>query len=120
MTNFADQLFDDLMREHGPALARTGPAAHPRRPITTRRTLLAGGGTLAVAGAIAGTLVTGTGTPAYAVTKNPDGTITLAVHQRDRDRASQRTAPSARRRAGGRGSGRGGLPEAATARRADP
>jgi len=82
MTNFADQLFDDLMREHGPALARTGPAAHPRRPITTRRTLLAGGGTLAVAGAIAGTLVTGTGTPAYAVTKNPDGTITLAVHQR--------------------------------------
>ena len=50
MTKFADQLFDDLMREHGPALARTVPPAHPKRHSTTRRTLLAGGGTLAVAG----------------------------------------------------------------------
>jgi len=81
MTKFADQLFDDLMREHGPALAHTVPPAHPKRHITTRRTLLAGGGALAVAGAVAGTLVAGSGTPAYAVTKNPDGTITLAVYQ---------------------------------------
>jgi len=81
MTKFADQLFDDLMREHGPALAHTVPPAHPQRHITTRRTLLAGGGALAVAGAVAGTLVAGGGTPAYAVTKNPDGTITLAVYQ---------------------------------------
>lgn len=81
MTKFADQLFDDLMREHGPALARTVPLAHPKRHITTRRTLLAGGGALAVAGAVAGALVAGSGTPAYAVTKNPDGTITIAVYQ---------------------------------------
>jgi len=90
MTKFADQLFDDLMREHGPALAPTGPAptgplVHTQAPsgrhLTARRTLLASGGTLAVAGAIAGTLVAGGGTPAYAVTKNPDGTITLAVYQ---------------------------------------
>ena len=81
MAKFADQLFDDLMREHGPALARTVPPAHPKRHSTTRRTLLAGGGTLAVAGAVAGALVAGSGTPAYAVTKNPDGTITLAVYQ---------------------------------------
>jgi len=77
MTKFADQLFDDLMREHGPALARAVPPARPKRHITTRRTLLAGGGALAVGGA----LVAGSGTPAYAVTKNPDGTITLAVYQ---------------------------------------
>jgi Fe2+ transport system protein FeoA len=75
-----------LMREHGPALANPGPPAHPARhftasPVKVRRTLLAGGGILVVAAAIAGTLVAGSGTPAYAVTKNPDGTITLAVYQ---------------------------------------
>ena len=81
MTKFADQLFDDLMREHGPALAHTGPPTRPKRHLTTRRTLLAGSGTLAVAGAVAGALVAGSGSPAYAVTENPDGTITLAVYQ---------------------------------------
>jgi hypothetical protein len=87
MTKFADQLFDDLMREHGPALPHTGPPGHPGRrftasPVKVRRTLLAGAGTLAVAGAVAGTLVAGSGTPAYAVTRNPDGTITLAVYHK--------------------------------------
>jgi hypothetical protein len=111
MTKFADQLLDDLMREHGPALAHTAlahttlahatlahttlahatRAAHPGRHITTRGTLLAGGGALAVAGAVAGALVAVNGTPAqsagsaaaaaYTVTKNPDGTITLAVYR---------------------------------------
>lgn len=81
MTKFADQLFDDLMREHGPELAYTGPPARPRRHLPARRTLLASGGTLVAAGAVAGTLLAGSGTPAYAVTKNPDGTITLAVYQ---------------------------------------
>ena len=83
MTKFADQLFDDLMREHGPALAHSRPLASPGRRITPRRTLLAaGGGGLAAAGIIAGVLVAGGGSPAYAVTKNPDGTITLAVFQK--------------------------------------
>jgi hypothetical protein len=81
MSKFADQLFDDLMREHGPALAHTTPPAYPRHRFTARRTVLAGGG-LAVAGAVAGALVAGSGTPAYAVTKNPDGTVTLAVYQK--------------------------------------
>ena len=82
MTKFSDQLFDDLMREHGPALAHTRPPAHPQRRVTARQALLAGGGTLAVAAAIAGTLVATSPSPAYAVTKNPDGTITLAVYQK--------------------------------------
>ena len=91
MTKFSDQLFDDLMREHGPALTDTTLPAHTRRHITTRETLLAGGGALAVAGAVAGALVAVNGNPAhlagsgttaaYSVTKNPDGTITLAVYQ---------------------------------------
>jgi hypothetical protein len=82
MTKFSDQLLDDLMREHGPALAHARPPAHPKRHLTPRRTLMAAGGTLAAAAAIVGTLVAGSGTPAYAVTKNPDGTITLAVYQK--------------------------------------
>jgi hypothetical protein len=95
MTKFSDQLFNDLMREHGPALAHTTLPARPRRHIATRGTLLAGGGAVAgaltVAGAVAGALVAVNGTPAhsggsatpaaYTVTKNPDGTITLAVYQ---------------------------------------
>lgn len=82
MTKFSDQLFDDLMREHGPVLAHSRTLAQPKRRVTARRTLLAGGGTVAVAAAIAGGLAATAGSPAYAVTKNPDGTITLAVYQK--------------------------------------
>jgi hypothetical protein len=84
MTNFADQLFADLMREHGSTLAHTQPPA-PRPRVAARRTLLvAGAGCLAVAGT-AGALVasgSGGGSPAYAVTKNPNGTVTLDVYQK--------------------------------------
>jgi hypothetical protein len=81
MTRFSDQLFDDLMREHGQALARTTVTAAPKRYLTARPVLLtAGAGGVAVAAA-AGILVAGTGTPAYAVTTHPDGTVTLAVYQ---------------------------------------
>jgi hypothetical protein len=102
MTRFADQLFDDLMREHGSALEHARPLAQPGRHVTARRTALAGCGTLAVAGAVAGVLVAGSGTPAerlpgsgvptagaapstaqpYAVTRNGDGSITLAVYRK--------------------------------------
>ena len=78
MTRFADQLFDDLMQEHESTLARTRPLV-PRRHFATRRTL-AGGAACAAAAAAAGVLVAG-GTPAYAVTANPDGTVTVAVHR---------------------------------------
>lgn len=79
MTKFADQLFDDLMREHGPTLARTRVPA-PKRHLAARPVLLtAGAGGLAVAATV-GTLVAGGGTPAYAVTTHPDGTVTLAVY----------------------------------------
>jgi hypothetical protein len=89
MTKFADQLFDDLMREHGPALARTTPAVSkpalskptPGQRVATRRTLLAAGAACAAVATTAGVLAAGGGTPAYAVTANPDGTVTLAVHQ---------------------------------------
>jgi hypothetical protein len=80
MTKFADQLLDDLMREHGPTLAHAAPpAARARQATAGRRLLVAGAGGVAVAAAAAGVLVAGGGTPAYAVTTHPDGTVTLAV-----------------------------------------
>jgi hypothetical protein len=81
MTKFADQLFNDLMREHGPLLASTKVPAAPKRYLTARPVLLtAGAGGLAVAATV-GTLVAGGGTPAYAVTTHPDGRVSLAVYQ---------------------------------------
>jgi hypothetical protein len=81
MTRFTDQLFDDLMREHGPTLASTRVPPTPKRHLATRPVLLtAGAGGLAVAATV-GTLVAGGGTPAYAVTTHPDGTVSLAVYK---------------------------------------
>lgn len=82
MTKFADQLFDDLMREHGPTLASTAmPAAQKRHPATRPALMAVGVGGVAAAATV-GTLVAGGGTPAYAVTTNSNGTVTLAVHQK--------------------------------------
>jgi hypothetical protein len=83
MTKFADQLFDDLMREHGPALAGLRVPAMPKRRIAARPVLLAAGaGSLALAGTVGGLVAAGGGTPAYAVTPHSDGTVTLAVYQK--------------------------------------
>ena len=80
MTKFADQLFDDLMREHGETLAGTRVPT-PKRHLATRPVLLtAGAGSLAVAATVT-TLAIGGRTPAYAVTTHPDGAVALAVYQ---------------------------------------
>ena len=82
MTRFADDLFDDLMREHGQALARTTVPAAPKRHLAARPVLMtAGAGGLAAAAAVGTLVATGGGSPAYAVTTHPDGTVTLAVYQ---------------------------------------
>ena len=82
MAKFSDQLLADLMSEHGAALAEPGPLTAPgRRARPARRAaLLAGGaGTLAV-GLTAGLTAFGGGaSPAYAVTRHADGTLTVAV-----------------------------------------
>ena len=80
MTRFADQLYDDLMRDHGPALADTRQPAARRRLASRRVVLAAGAGGLAVA-ATAGSLVAIGGSPAYALTTNHDGSIRLAVYR---------------------------------------
>jgi hypothetical protein len=81
MTKFADQLFTDLMREHGPALAQTRPP-DPGRHIASRRALLAAGtGFFAVAATVGGLVASGGGTPAYALTTHPNGRVTLDVYR---------------------------------------
>lgn len=82
MSKFADQLFEDLMAEHGAELASPripSPAVAPRR---TRRPVWAAAGTVAAAvTAFVGFTVFGGGAAAYAVTDNHDGTVTVAVKQ---------------------------------------
>jgi len=78
MTTFADELFADLMTEHGPALARV---TTPARPLVPRPVWLAAG-VVGMAGAVtAGISVFGSGTPAYAVTPHGDGTVTISINQ---------------------------------------
>ncbi|MFI6299068.1 hypothetical protein ACIBEJ_46285 [Nonomuraea sp. NPDC050790] len=55
-----------------------GMSPRRRRFAATPRLAVAAGAAAAVAAAA---LVVGTGTPAYAVTTNPDGTITVAVNE---------------------------------------
>jgi hypothetical protein len=81
MTKFSDQLFDDLMREHGQALAGVRAPAARRRHVPRPVMLTAGAGGLAAVAAV-GTLVAGGAAPAYAVTTHSDGTVTLAVYQK--------------------------------------
>jgi hypothetical protein len=81
MTKFADQLYADLMREHGSTLADTRPPAGSRRQFASRRALLATGAGGLAAAATAGALTAGGGTPAYALTTSHDGTVKLAVYQ---------------------------------------
>jgi hypothetical protein len=80
MTKFADQLFDDLMGEHGSTLAQTRAPA-PERHTAPRRTLIAAGaGVAAAAATVGGLMASGGGAPAYALTTHPDGTVTLDVY----------------------------------------
>jgi hypothetical protein len=81
MTKFADQLFDDLMQEHGASLADVRVPSAPTRRHAGRPVLLAAGAAGAAVAVAAGLLTAGGGTPAYAVTRNPDGTVSLAVYQ---------------------------------------
>jgi hypothetical protein len=80
MNKFADQLFDDLMQEHGPALASAqAPAAPKRRVAHPVRLSAVAGGIAAVVSAV-GLLTAGGGRPAYAVTANANGSVSLDVY----------------------------------------
>jgi hypothetical protein len=98
MSKFSDQLFLDLMREHGQDLASARVPDPPRRRPAARPLLLtAGAGGLAIAATVAAVVaggsgaggsgggaaaVAGGGSPAYSVTKLPDGTVSVAVYRK--------------------------------------
>jgi hypothetical protein len=80
MSKFTQNLWSDLVQEHGPAIAN---ASRPG-PGRVRRPRLIAGSTLVLAGA--GTalalLLTATGsTPAFAVTKTADGSVLVQINQ---------------------------------------
>jgi hypothetical protein len=92
MSKFKENLWNDLAREHGPALAN---ATRPGRDRARRSRVIAGGTlALAVAGTALGLGLTSTGsTPtsvagggtatlaAYTVTQNSDGSVLVQINQ---------------------------------------
>jgi hypothetical protein len=82
MTKFTDNLWRDIAREHGPALALTDRPGPGRAPLLRRPRVLAGS-TLGLAGAGTALVLTlGTGsTPAYAVTTNANGSVLVTINQ---------------------------------------
>jgi hypothetical protein len=85
MTNFEDQLFSDLMTEHGAQLPpgrgpATDPSAAPRRLWVRRPVWLATGAATGVAAAATAVALTLGGTaPAYAVSRGADGSVQVSV-----------------------------------------
>jgi hypothetical protein len=91
MTNFEDQLFSDLMTEHGAQLRQMpqpgrGPATGTSRARTRRRAmrrpawLATGAAGLAAAGT-AVVMALGGSAPAYAVSLGANGTVQVSVNQ---------------------------------------
>jgi hypothetical protein len=81
MSKFTDRLWQELMREHGAKLGAINRPAAARRRVLPR--LLAGTSVgLAGAGtAIALAIGAASSTPAFAVTKNPDGTVSVTINK---------------------------------------
>ncbi|MGB8875858.1 MAG: hypothetical protein WCD11_06065 [Solirubrobacteraceae bacterium] len=92
MSNFEDQLWSQLLRERGEqmraapgataALASSVTATRPatQRAPRLRRPALLTGSALGIAGlATAGVFAITSASPAFAVTKNPDGTVAITL-----------------------------------------
>jgi hypothetical protein len=82
MTKFTDNLWSDLAREHGAALAHADRPAQGR--VRRPRPRVLAGSTLALAGAGAAlgvALTAGASTPAFAVTKTGDDSVLVTISQ---------------------------------------
>lgn len=75
MGKFEDQLLSDLLREHGPALA----AAERSEERNTRPIWVAAGAVVLAGAVTAGVALVSGGTPAFAVSQNSDGSITVSI-----------------------------------------
>ncbi len=81
MSEFEDNLWVKVVREHGDELARIERTDQPRR--VTRPRLLAGTTVGLAAIAVAAALLLGASTspPAFAITRNHDGTVTVNLRK---------------------------------------
>ena len=80
MGNFEDELWTDLLQAHGDGL-ENAQRPTPRRSRTRPLALTAGAaGVVGVGTVLAITLTATTSVPAYAVTENSDGTVTVTLH----------------------------------------
>ncbi|WP_433416445.1 hypothetical protein ACQP1V_40200 [Microtetraspora malaysiensis] len=88
--NFEDRLLAELKTEMA-ARREARPAPASARRATGRRFFAAAGVLgVAAAAAVAVPMVMGSGTPAYALTKHPDGTINLKINElRDPDQVEK-------------------------------
>ena len=83
MTRYTDNLWDDLVREHGATLAHAD-RPEPGRTALLRRPRVLAGSTLALAGvgtALTLGLTAATSTPAFAITKSTDGSVQVQINQ---------------------------------------
>src|ERR1700748_3119020 len=82
MSEFEDNLWLEVVREHGHGLARAGRRGR-KHGRATRPQLLAGTtvGVAAIATAAALLLGASTSPPAFAVTRNPAGRVTVSLEQ---------------------------------------
>jgi hypothetical protein len=92
MSEFEDNLWLEVVRDHGHELARAGRRGHTHRWATPPR-LLAGTtvGVAAIATAAVLLLGASTSPPAFAVTRNPDGTVTVSLKQQSGIAGANRT-----------------------------
>jgi hypothetical protein len=83
MSKYTDQLWRDLVREHGATLAHADRPA-PGRASLLRRPRVLAGSTLGLAGvgtALVLVLGAASSTPAYAITTNGDGSVLVTINQ---------------------------------------
>lgn len=100
MSGFEDRLWKMLVDEHGADTAAPAPTRSrasrsgqleadrhrwPRARVVLRRPMVLTAGALGLAGAVAAAVVlivsaTATTTPAYALTQNPDGSVTVTIN----------------------------------------
>ncbi|HCU95374.1 MAG TPA: hypothetical protein DHU96_22750 [Actinobacteria bacterium] len=84
MTNFEDQLLNDLMAKYQPALERSQLSPRTARRRAILRPAWLGAGAVGVATVATAAMVGLGGSPAsaaYAVTPHADGTVTVAVYR---------------------------------------
>jgi len=80
MSKYTDHLWQDLVREHGSTLSQVDRPQSGRARVLRRPRFLAGSA-LGLAGAgTALVLALGGGTPAYAITTNSDGSVTVQIN----------------------------------------